>query len=216
MSSLIKLTGKYATGAHEFAIVDDDMFLTLSAHHWKAKPNASGTHIYAVRNITNRDGSCTMLRMHRVVLGYEGNLDVDHRDGNPLNNTRANLRAVTRSVNGRNRRIFSVCNVCCDCGARFETANRSNAPPDRCPSCQETNEIYAPRSYVAFLTCACGSRFLGKTPTAAHCSTRCKERENTRAKRQRRKEETGLCLSPAHLARNRERARLWRLMRTAT
>lgn len=58
----IRLHGKWATGEHEFTLVDDDMFDQLNAYKWKAKPNGNGTHVYAVRNSTdalarNRDRS---------------------------------------------------------------------------------------------------------------------------------------------------------------
>ncbi|MCH8853397.1 MAG: HNH endonuclease [Planctomycetes bacterium] len=44
------------------------------------------------------------IRLHRQILGEACvGLDVDHVDGNPLNNHRSNLRAVTRSQNMQNR-----------------------------------------------------------------------------------------------------------------
>lgn len=209
----IRLTGKHAVGEHQFALVDDDLFEELNRYKWKAKPNGSGSHVYAVRNALNEDGTHATLRMHRVVLGYSGDLDVDHINHNALDNRRANLRIVTRSLNGRNRRTFQLSGVCCDCGGSFETSNRSNIVPERCVSCQVEAGVYAPHSFVSFLVCCCGKPFVGRTPTAAHCSNRCKERENQRAKRERRKQATGFSLSPEQLLRNRERCRIWRLQR---
>jgi hypothetical protein len=94
----IPLKGKYAVGKHSFALVDDDMLVELSKYAWKAKPNGCGTHIYAVRNIKH-EGMLVTVRMHRVVVGYYGGLDVDHINRDPLDNRRANLRVVTRSQN---------------------------------------------------------------------------------------------------------------------
>ena len=43
--------------------------------------------------------------MHRLLLGHEaGRLDIDHKDGDGLNNTRENLRVATRSQNTANSR----------------------------------------------------------------------------------------------------------------
>lgn len=94
----IALRGKYAVGKHSFVLVDDDMLVELSKYPWKATPNGSGTHIYATRT-TKHDGKTVSIRMHRVVVGYYGGLDVDHINRDPLDNRRANLRIVTRSQN---------------------------------------------------------------------------------------------------------------------
>lgn len=43
--------------------------------------------------------------MHRIIMNIKDpSLDIDHKDGDPLNNTRANLRVCTRSENARNSR----------------------------------------------------------------------------------------------------------------
>ncbi len=45
--------------------------------------------------------------LHRIIMNIKDpSLDIDHKDGDPLNNTRANLRVCTRSENARNSRKF--------------------------------------------------------------------------------------------------------------
>lgn len=57
---------------------------------------------YAVRST----GSGPLIRLHRELLGLTGDagVDVDHIDGAPLNNRRANLRAIPKGGNAQNRR----------------------------------------------------------------------------------------------------------------
>lgn len=43
--------------------------------------------------------------MHRLILDAPENVKVDHRDGDGLNNTRANLRLATHAENMRNSRL---------------------------------------------------------------------------------------------------------------
>lgn len=45
-----------------------------------------------------------LLLMHRLIMAADDDHDVDHRDGNGLNNRRGNLRLATRSQNLCNRR----------------------------------------------------------------------------------------------------------------
>lgn len=100
--ALIRLRGKHAVGPYAHAIVDADLFEVLNRYAWKAKPNARGTHIYAVRNAVNDAGKSITIRMHRLVLGYSGPLDIDHRNRNTVDNRRSNLRTATRSENVKN------------------------------------------------------------------------------------------------------------------
>jgi hypothetical protein len=52
-----------------------------------------------------RDGdSVQTLYLHRLIVGAGHGEIVDHVDGDPLNNRRENLRLVSRSENGANRR----------------------------------------------------------------------------------------------------------------
>ncbi len=43
--------------------------------------------------------------MHMAILGGKRNKEIDHRDGNGLNNQRSNLRFCTHAENMRNRNI---------------------------------------------------------------------------------------------------------------
>jgi hypothetical protein len=74
------------------AIVDDADFDTLSRWRWTRHPKG-----YATRTATRGK-----ILMHRQILG-EPIGDVDHRNRDKLDNTRANLRVVTRSENMHNR-----------------------------------------------------------------------------------------------------------------
>jgi hypothetical protein len=47
------------------------------------------------------------LYMHRLIMGYRQGLEVDHINGNKLDNRRINLRVCTRAENQRNARHVS-------------------------------------------------------------------------------------------------------------
>lgn len=131
MSKRIRLGGKHAVGDHEYTIVDDDMFDELNRYAWKAKPNANGTHVYAIR--TQQIGDKTVdIRMHRVVLGYDGPLDVDHFNRNSLDNRRANLRAVTRSVNTKNTGQHTLAATCLKATGTLSASALRSAETSRC------------------------------------------------------------------------------------
>ncbi|WP_321944694.1 hypothetical protein [Burkholderia cenocepacia] len=117
----IRLTGKYAVGVHEFALVDDDMLEYLSRWKWKAKPNGGRNNVYAVRN-ARENGRNVTIRMHRVVVGMDASnpLDVDHDNHNSLDNRRVNLIPSTRSMNIANARSVKQMGRCKHCSAGVE------------------------------------------------------------------------------------------------
>jgi len=80
------------------ALVDDADFAELSRFSWYLSDKG-----YAVRN-ADVDGGKRPIRMHRVLLGAPDGVDVDHIDGNRLNNTRGNLRLCERRQNLMNSR----------------------------------------------------------------------------------------------------------------
>ena len=117
----IKLRGKYAVGDYQYAIVDDEDYEELNQYKWKAKWNGSKSNIYAIRS-KSIDSKMTDIRMHRVVMNapkFDGSNDIDHINHNSLDNRKANLRIVSRKVNGNNKRIIKVSGVCISCGKDF-------------------------------------------------------------------------------------------------
>lgn len=82
------------------AIVDAADAHLVAGRNWCA--SKYGKTFYAMTNIV-QDGRRTSLKMHRAILREERGPRVDHRDGNGLNNRRANLRPATSAENLWNR-----------------------------------------------------------------------------------------------------------------
>lgn len=84
----------------KFAQVDDEDFKELSKYKWYARK--SRNTYYAERNM-NINGKWKTIRMHRVILSTNPDLQIDHIDENGLNNRRSNLRIATHQENLRNQ-----------------------------------------------------------------------------------------------------------------
>jgi hypothetical protein len=85
------------------AIVDDDMYPVLSKYRWNIlKQHGS---IYVRRLEWSGVNKNVKSHMHHCVIGRPLNgLQVDHINGNPLDNRRENLRIVTPRQNASNRK----------------------------------------------------------------------------------------------------------------
>jgi HNH endonuclease len=77
------------------ALVDDADYEVVSKFKWYALK--SRHTFYAVRNFPKGNGKQGLIRLHRFLL--PGHPEIDHRDGDGLNNQRENLRPATRSQN---------------------------------------------------------------------------------------------------------------------
>lgn len=84
------------------AIVDDSDYEWLSRNKWRARVQKN--RIYAAGAIKN-NGKWQTTSMHREIMGLTkgDGKEVDHRNGNGLDNRRENLRLCTRSENIQNR-----------------------------------------------------------------------------------------------------------------
>lgn len=84
------------------AIVDSSDLAALNCYKWRANKRSDGTVTGVVSG-----NSPDLLFMHRVITGAADGVLIDHKDGNPLNNARANLRACSHAQNMKNRRRHS-------------------------------------------------------------------------------------------------------------
>ena len=80
------------------AIVDAADYELVSQYRWCL--HKSG-HAYG--SIPTGKRGAKHILMHRLILGAPVGLQVDHIDGNKLNNRRSNLRLCTLAENNRNR-----------------------------------------------------------------------------------------------------------------
>lgn len=87
-----------------YALIDACDWPKIAAHTWCAY-RSRRTH-YAQRAVY-AGGQSTTLKMHRLIAGVPDGVDVDHKNGNGLDNRRRNLRAATQTQNNGNRRLHS-------------------------------------------------------------------------------------------------------------
>lgn len=83
------------------ALVDDEDYPELSRHKWHIV--GQKRRLYAARK-HRVDGVKTSLFMHVAIMQPPDGYQVDHVDGNALNNQRSNLRIATAQENARNKR----------------------------------------------------------------------------------------------------------------
>ena len=78
-------------------IIDADDFPEISKHHWCYDKG------YAMRTIYVGGGKTKCLYLHVHILGKKSGLEIDHINGNRLDNRKINLRHVTRRQNIHNK-----------------------------------------------------------------------------------------------------------------
>ena len=94
----IQLSGKFGVG--KFALVDEEDFDRVSTRQWWY--HNAGYAVCKTLGIKPR----RVLYMHRVILNAREDQEVDHANGNPLDNRRSNLRLCTHSENAFNKRMM--------------------------------------------------------------------------------------------------------------
>jgi len=83
------------------AIVDDNDFDELNKYKWYTKHQCR--NYYVVRHHPLNHGR--LIWMHRIIMGDNHGMDIDHINGNGLDNRKINLRFCTRSQNNQNQRM---------------------------------------------------------------------------------------------------------------
>ena len=83
--------------------VDDADFDSVARFSWHLSYNG-----YAIRRERTPTGK-RVIYMHREIAGHEWPGDIDHADGNKLNNSRSNLRNASRTLNNANSKPRTGC-----------------------------------------------------------------------------------------------------------
>jgi hypothetical protein len=87
------------------ALVDDDDYDKIVPYNWCA--HKERRRFYAIRYSPEPTGNCRYghVRMHRSILYVPDGYEIDHINGNGLDNRKCNLRIVTRRENLQNLHI---------------------------------------------------------------------------------------------------------------
>ena len=88
----------------KFAIVDDEDYESLIKHKWSLSIGTNRTY-YAHRRKKSKEiinGESHMISMHCSILKAPYGFQIDHINGNGLDNRKCNLRIASRSENQRN------------------------------------------------------------------------------------------------------------------
>lgn len=87
----------------KFALVDDEDYKMLNQFRWYAH-KAKGIKSRKVFYVHRKKDKKTIL-MHRFILDAPKGFQVDHINGNGLDNRKSNLRIVTSRQNQQNRQV---------------------------------------------------------------------------------------------------------------
>ena len=84
-----------------FALVDDEDFKELSKHKWHIRKKK---YTFYARARIEIDGNRKLVYMHRIIMDAPKDRQIDHKNGDGLDNQRSNLRFCTNGQNQHNRR----------------------------------------------------------------------------------------------------------------
>ncbi len=99
-----------------FAIFADDTdYELLSQYNWHGRKFKNTAYAYARLKSKGRGtGSGKITSMHRLLMQPDPDMVVHHRNGNGLDNRRANLQVTTTRVNIRHAFARATCPACND------------------------------------------------------------------------------------------------------
>lgn len=104
-----------------FALVDDEDYARIAKSSWAYNPQGVG---YAVRKGNKRRGEPRTVQMHREVLHAPCGVQIDHINGNGLDNRKSNLRYANTQKNAFNRGKPNV-----PCSSQYKGVYRRHNSP---------------------------------------------------------------------------------------
>ena len=89
---------KLLTRKGEEYYIDDENYPLIKGRTWYVSKRG-----YVTTSV-RKDGKVIPLNLHRLLIHTDGKMDIDHINGNKLDNRRANLRACTHRENSCNQK----------------------------------------------------------------------------------------------------------------
>lgn len=88
-------------------IIDDEDYPIMLEHNWSIWKNKKGTHIYVYCNMYDTNKLKYSMMLHRYLMDCKkgDGKDVDHINGDTLDNRRQNLRICTHKENTHNAKL---------------------------------------------------------------------------------------------------------------
>jgi hypothetical protein len=109
-------------GEGEWTIVEPADYYRFGNMKWNIE--GKNNRFYAVCNVKDEPGLTKTIRLHREIMNPPRHLLVDHRNGDTLDNRRANLRWATHAQNMHNRRKIKRKTISQFIGVHFDKRSR--------------------------------------------------------------------------------------------
>lgn len=95
---------------NKFALIDNEDYRLISKYKWCAVNNHNYTY-YALSGCWNKQTKkVKQIRMHRLIMGItDPKIQIDHINGNGLDNRKKNLRVCNNSQNHMNQEKRKFC-----------------------------------------------------------------------------------------------------------
>lgn len=91
------------TNSQLVTLVDDEDYELLAENRWQLSTSRRGSPASVVRTVSFGRRRRVTLLMHRVIMNASDESEVDHRNRNPLDNRKMNLRLATHANNMHNQ-----------------------------------------------------------------------------------------------------------------
>jgi hypothetical protein len=87
--------------SNQCVLIDDEDHIYFKSHQWHIHKCKTNLYLRGYKKGNRKNG---LIYYHRMITNAPKNMDVDHINGNGLDNTKDNLRICNRSQNNANRK----------------------------------------------------------------------------------------------------------------